>query len=101
MSATVPNMHEFAKRLSADLFVVCMSATVPNMHDLAKWLSADLFVSSFRPVALSHFVVENGKVVSEPGGALVRKLALLGTEDPDGVAALILEAVSKRLPTLV
>ena len=31
----------------------------------------------------------------------MRSLSLLGTEDPDGVAALVLEAVSKRLPTLV
>ena len=48
--------------------VVAMSATVPNLHELANWLNAEVFKTDFRPVSLREFVVVHSKESGSAAG---------------------------------
>ncbi|KYF45973.1 DEAD/DEAH box helicase, partial [Toxoplasma gondii ARI] len=48
--------------LYQEIQVVAMSATLPNAHELAEWLNAELFTTSLRPLALDYFLKCEGAV---------------------------------------
>lgn len=73
--------------------VVAMSATVPNLHELANWLNAEVFKTDFRPVSLREFVV----VHSKESGSAAERCARIGRAHLDQhTAARIFHATTQQ-----
>ena len=85
-----------------NLQIVGMSATMPNGHEVAQWLDAELYVTDVRPVPLRQFL-KVGTSVLDATGTEVRKLEppIDWTEDPDHVAWLTKETVDQGHSVLI
>ncbi|CAB0018692.1 unnamed protein product, partial [Nesidiocoris tenuis] len=89
------------------LKMVGMSATIGNLKDLAKFLDAELYTHDFRPGSLKEFVKIQNELFSvvhtsaEPEIEFLRCSRVESNKDimaidPDGLGALVREAVPKN-----
>jgi len=68
--------------LRGSVQIVALSATIPNAHELAQWLRAELVVSEWRPVKLREGVLHRKTVLFSDGSVAEIK----GSSDDDLVA---------------
>jgi len=80
--------------------VICMSATVPNLEDFASWLDAEIFQCSFRPVELINSV-KCGRNLIDGNGKIVRTLPVADKEDADHLHLLVSEVRTLLDPAVV
>lgn len=66
-----------------------MSATIPNLDQFASWLDAKLYVGTFRPVPLKKHFVYKRKLYDDQMRCLLELEA--DRADPDGVVHLVKE----------
>lgn len=94
--------------------IIGMSATLPNLQDFATWLNATLFATDFRPVQLSTHIVCN-KVIYSPKHTSsltkistindlfqpIRSINSLSDQDWNGLHALIFETILLKRSVII
>ncbi|CAJ1419974.1 unnamed protein product [Effrenium voratum] len=72
--------------LAPDIQVVGLSATLPNVEDIARWLSAILYQTTYRPVPLHEYVL-SGRQLLNTDGSQARELSFEGLAEEDNLLA--------------
>lgn len=99
--------------IQAGIQIVGMSATIGNLEEIAKFMSADIFSQNFRPVELKEFVKCGNDLLEINHGAKTLEEAFRNKQtvdfeysdaqrriDPDHVIGLVMETIPKE-PCLI